>query len=132
MKTTIECMTDNYYTSPELNIGETSFDFNNGEIDNVFDSLYDLYDSKADHDADGYPTDWQIMIPIYESTDCVGPSGPITIVGFAAATVHGVDTQTRIIDATVICGAIIPDGRSGAPGAGGGIAPLGTIPNLVS
>ncbi len=133
LREVIDCLAaaDNY-TSPEVTAHETQFDFTNGEVANAFNNLYDLYDAKADHDAAGYPTDWELMIPIYESTDCLGPIGQTTIVGFARAVVHNIDVDNRIIDATVECNAVIQDGRSGAPGTGGGIAPLGTIPNLVS
>jgi len=131
LRTVIDCMADGDYTSPGVEAG-TEFDFTNGEVDTAFDNLYNLYDTYADHDTDGYPTDWEVMIPVYQSSDCVGPSGPMEIVGFAAATVTNVDGKTRIIDANVNCDYVIPDARSGPPGTGGGIAPLATIPNLVS
>ena len=132
LRTVIDCMTAGNYTSPPVSGPNTEFDFTNGEVANAFNNLYDLYDKYADHDADGYPTNWQVMIPVYQSSDCVGPSGPMPIVGFAAATVTNVDGKTRIIDANVQCNYVIPDARSGPPGTGGGISPLGTIPNMVS
>jgi Flp pilus assembly protein TadG len=131
LRTVIDCMAADNYTSPGVN-SDTIFDFTNGEVANAFDNLYNLYDTEADHDVDGNPTTWEIVIPVYESTDCGGPSGPLRIVSIAHATVTNVDVDNRIIDANVTCDAVIPNSRSGAPGTGGGISPLGTIPNLVS
>jgi len=130
MRNVLDCMTAGNYTSPEVEAGTTQFDFNNGEVANAFNNLNDLYNAEKDSSTG----DWDIMVPIYQSSDCVGPTGPMTIVGFAKAVVHSVDVTNRIIDATVECHTIIPDARSGPPGSdlGGGLSPMGTIPGLVS
>ena len=128
LRAVLDCLKTDDYSSPETIPHQTSYDFTNGEAANAFNNLQDLYDSKKD--ANG---EWEISIPIYQSTDCLGPIGKTMIVGFARATVFGIDVQNRIIDAKVDCNAILPDAQSGPPGTGlgGGLSPKGTIPGLV-
>lgn len=125
----IDCLTANNYTSPEVTPHQTQFDFTNGEVANAFNNLENLYDSKKDTNGN-----WEISIPIYQATDCLGPIGSTTIVGFARATVTGINASQKIIDAKVDCNAILPDAPSGPPGSGlgGGLSPMGSIPGLVS
>jgi hypothetical protein len=73
-----------------------------------------------------------VKIPIYDSDDCGNPSGSITIVGFATATVTEViEAPAKQIMAKVTCDKIL-DGRPGGTMVNGTMSPLSTIPALVS
>ena len=128
LREVIDCLEAGNYESPPVIPHQTKFDFTNGEVANAFNNLDNLYNTEKD--ANG---NWEINIPIYESTDCLGPIGTTTIVGIARATVTNIDVQNRIVDAKVDCNAIIPDAQSGPPGSGlgGGLSPMGSIPGLV-
>lgn len=125
----IDCLEAGNYKSPPVTPGHTQFDFTGGEVATAFNNLDNLYNTQKDSNGE-----WDITIPIYESTDCGNPTGLRTIVGFARAVVTGIDVQGKIIDARVECHAIIPDAPSGPPGSGlgGGMSPMGSIPGLVS
>ncbi len=114
------------YTSPEIQSGQTQLEFTGGTVASVFDEMKALYDSKKDPSTG----EWNVKIPVYDSTDCSNPSGPITIVGFATATVTQViEAPDKEIIAKVTCDKIEP----GRPGGGlpGGFSPLSTVPALV-
>lgn len=107
------------YTSPETTAGQTHFNFTGGTVASRFSDMQSLYDSKKD--AAG---NWTVTIPVYESSDCSNPSGPILIVGFARATVYEVvDAPAKTISAHVECGIF----DAGVLGEGGGPNDFGTL-----
>lgn len=114
------------YTSPEIIAGQTKLEFTGGTLASVFDDMKALYDAKKD--ANG---EWDVKIPVFDSDDCSNPSGPITIVGFATATVtQVVQVPDKQIIAKVTCDEIV-DGRPGGSMGGSGFSPLSTVPALV-
>ncbi len=114
------------YASPEIIAGHTQLEFTGGTLASVFDDMKALYDVKKDTNGE-----WDVKIPVYNSDDCSNPSGAITIVGFATATVtQVVEMPNKEIIAKVTCDEIV-DGRPGGTMGGSGFAPLSTVPALV-
>jgi Flp pilus assembly protein TadG len=116
------------YNSPEIIAGQTQLEFSGGTLSSVFDEMQALYEAKKNHTTG----EWNVKIPVYDSTDCSNPSGAIKIVGFATATVTKViEAPDKEIIAKVTCDKI-EAGRPGGTMGGGGFAPLSTVPALVS
>lgn len=90
------------YESPETTAGETTYNFIGGSVAVRFNEMKALYD--ANKDADG---NWSVLVPVYQSSNCSNPSGPITIVGFARARIFSVKTAPSMsITANVECGVV--------------------------
>lgn len=110
---------DGSFSSPETTAGDTSYNFTGGTVASRFSDMQELYDAKKD--ADG---NWTVTIPVYQSSDCSNPSGPLLIVGFARATIFEVlDAPTKTISAHVECGIF----DAGELGDGGGSGDYGTL-----
>ncbi|MFN2428232.1 MAG: hypothetical protein ABR587_17490, partial [Candidatus Binatia bacterium] len=97
----------------------THYNFTGGTVASRFSDMRSLYESKKD--AAG---NWTVTIPVYESSNCSNPSGPILIVGFARATIYEVvDAPENTISAHVECGIF----DAGVLGEGGGANDFGTL-----
>jgi Flp pilus assembly protein TadG len=119
LKNILDGLGDGSFASPETIAGQTSYNFTGGTVASRFKDMKDLYDAKKD-----VAGDWTVNIPVYASSDCSNPSGPMLIAGFARATVYQVTTSpTNTIMARVECGIFDADDL----GDGGGENDFGTL-----
>jgi Flp pilus assembly protein TadG len=105
----IDGLKNGTFTAPAMESGVTQFAFIGGSVASAFSNMIALYNSKKGPDGK-----WKVLVPVYDRSTCSNPSGFITIVGFATATVTGVlgPPQMRI-DANVDC-SVISFGESSA------------------
>lgn len=122
LRTTINQLDTGAYRSPELGTN-TIFKFTGGTMSQqTFDAMRTLYDHNKDSNGN-----WQVGVPVYQSTDCSNPNGEIVIVGFATAIITSViGAPTNTIMGTVECD-YVDTGR----GSGGNYGTKGSIPGLV-
>ncbi|MCA9470576.1 MAG: pilus assembly protein TadG-related protein [Nitrospirales bacterium] len=117
------------FTSPEVIAGQTQFEYIGGDAASAFTNMQKLYDFKKD--ASG---NWETFLVVYDRSDCNNPTGSLTVVGFAKATVYAVSgAPNNEILARIECGAI-QQGRPGsnAGNGGAGFGTLSSVPGLVS
>jgi Flp pilus assembly protein TadG len=115
----IEGLENGSFQSPETVAEETSYNFTGGTVASRVSDLTELYDAKKDGAGD-----WTVNIPVYASSDCSNPTGPMLITGFARATIYQVTTSpTNTVLARVECGIFDP----GDLGDGGGGNDFGTL-----
>jgi hypothetical protein len=125
------------FTSPGAIAGETQFNFIGGSVSSVFKKFEALYDAKAVCSTTGAPCsagpcdgtcEWSTFVGVYDVPDCSNPSGAITMVGFATATINQVQgPPDRIIRGQVQCDGVQPNSRGG----GAHFGTKGSIPGLV-
>jgi Flp pilus assembly protein TadG len=132
LSTILQGLNNDTYHSPETIAGETVYNFTGGTLASVFDDMKALFDTKkvlndGVVDKDNDPTTWTTAVAVYDSPDCSNPTGPLTIIGFAAVTITRIlEAPQKVIDATVVCDLIVQ-------GSGGGPLPItiAATPNLV-
>lgn len=112
----------NPYVSPAESVGDP-LNFSNGEVQNAYPCMKNLYDCKKERNADGSYS-WRSDVPIYDG-DC-RPGAGMIIAGFATVEILSVDPSTKAITARVICDNVEP-GRGGCAFNG----TYGSIPGLV-
>lgn len=125
------------FVSPGATAGTTQFNFLGGELASVFNSFQRLYEAKAVCSTTGVPCstsscdgtcEWSTLVGVYEFPDCSNPHTPLTVVGFATATIYEVQgPPDRVVRARVACDRVQPDGRGG----GANFGTKGSIPGLV-
>jgi Flp pilus assembly protein TadG len=121
--TIIDGMTTGTYQSPATTPGDT-LNFINGNVASAFPNLINLYNAKKD--ANG---NWDVFIPVYQSSDCQPPNGPIPIIGYAEARITNVEgSPNHLIEATILCNIFEGNTSGGGPPYG---PVLSTIPGLV-
>jgi Flp pilus assembly protein TadG len=98
LRNIIDGMTAGTYTSPATGPGST-LEFINGNVASAFPNLINLYNARKD--ANG---NWDVFVPVYQSSDCAPPNGAIPIIGYAEARVTNVQgSPNHLITATIQC-----------------------------
>ncbi|MCA9470575.1 MAG: pilus assembly protein [Nitrospirales bacterium] len=116
------------FAAPEVIAEESQFIFIGGNVASAFSELENLYDTKKD--ASG---NWETFLVVYDQSDCNNPHGPMTIVGFAKATIYSVQGPPNMrILAKIECDGI-HKGRPGsnAGNGGQGYGTKSSVPGLV-
>lgn len=85
LRSIIRGIDDGSFSSPEIVMGQTEFEFVGGTMDSVLQDVANLYNKRKD--AQG---EWRTQIPVYDSYDCSNPNQRIKIVGIATVVVTGV------------------------------------------
>jgi len=130
------------FTTPGVVPGTTAFTFSGGEITNLYGNLKALMTAKQEWDPADSRMEWNIKIPVYDDGSAIGdpcgnPSGAITIVGYATASVYYVGTgiaADKDIKAQILCNVTVDTTPNPNPGPGAP-APWATktpYPRLVS
>lgn len=111
LKSILTQMKSDSYTSPELQVGETYYNFTGGTVTSALQKARLLYDTKKDSNGN-----WLVHIPVYQAQGCSNPHGWLKIIGVAAATIYDVDDKggDKGIRANVSCD-IIRTGKPGGP-----------------
>ena len=123
LRNIVDGMTAGTYQSPATQPG-FMLNFINGNVASAFPNLIALYNAKKD--ANG---NWDVFIPVYQSSDCAPPNGPIPIIGYAEARITNVQGAPNFrIDATILCNIFEGQTSGGGPPYG---PVLSTIPGLV-
>mgnify|MGYP000568356926 CR=1 FL=1 len=122
-----EGIMDNSTSSPETSVG-SEFEFTGGNVKSAlcqpvqtdFEDMYNLYKDDEDN--------WETSVVVYDAMECENPTGPLKVLGFSTAIIHGVNCETgdAEINATVIC-----DEYNDSRGGGGNYGTFGKIPGLV-
>ncbi len=127
------------FISPEVTPGLTEFNFSGGEISNLFGDLQALKTANEAWDTVDGRMEWNINIPVYDdgsSGPCGNPSGAITIVGYAQASVYYVGNggSDKNIKAQILCDGVFDAAPNPNPGAGPALpwVPLSPYPRPVS
>lgn len=108
------------YQSPATQPG-FSLQFINGNVASAFPNLINLYNARQ---VNG---NWDVLVPVYQSSDCAPPNGAIPIAGYATARITSVLGAPNFqILATIQCNIV-----DGAGGGGPAYGTFGTIPGLV-
>lgn len=98
-----------------------SLQFINGNVASAFPNLINLYNARQ---VNG---NWDVLVPVYQSSDCAPPNGAIQIAGYATARITSVLGAPNFqILATIQCNIV-----DGAGGGGPAYGTFGTIPGLV-
>ncbi|MBI5505269.1 MAG: Tad domain-containing protein [Deltaproteobacteria bacterium] len=116
LRSIIDGIDEGSFTSPEIVIGQTKFEFVGGTIDTALNEIAELYNHRKD--ANG---EWRTQIPVYESYDCSNPNQQLTIVGIATVVVTGVKPsgQDKRVMGRMACSVV-------TYGTGGGSTDFGT------
>jgi Flp pilus assembly protein TadG len=123
LRNIIDGMIDGSYQSPATVPGD-SLNAINGNVASAFPNLINLYNSKKD--ANG---NWDVFVPVYQSSDCAPPNGAIPIIGYAEARITNVQGAPNFqISATILCNIFEGNTTGGGPPFG---PVLSTIPGLV-
>jgi hypothetical protein len=130
---------DGTFTSPGAMAGETQFNFISfsGNTAGVgFRRFRALYNATAtcsttgelcsDGPCDG-ACEFSAFVGVYDAPGCANPNTPLTMVGFATATIDEVENPGRIIRGRVQCGIVQSNTRGGGPNFGTKVS----IPGLV-
>jgi hypothetical protein len=130
---------DDTFTSPGAVAGETQFNFLSfsGNTAGVgFRRFRALYNDRAICSTTGRlcsagpcsgTCEFSAFVGVYAASDCANPHTPLTMVGFATATIDEVENPGRIIRGRVQCGIVRSNTRGGGPNFG----TKGSIPGLV-
>jgi Flp pilus assembly protein TadG len=111
------------FTSPATQAGATSLEFYGGNVANALNNLYNLYVSKRD--ATGA---WDVLVPVYQSSDCSNPNTAMVVVGYASMKITNVIAPPagQLVQGTIQCNLV-----EGGRGGGGSFGTKGSIPGLV-
>jgi Flp pilus assembly protein TadG len=135
LRQTVDGLQDGSYQSPGFIPGTTPWEFTGGEVSSAFPNLIDLWNTKKQWSNDNGRYEWDINLPVYQSsssTSCNNPSGGIIIAGYAKAVIT--EVKNNDIQAEVKCDAFFdgaPDPNQAGGGAGA-LQPLSVYPRLVS
>jgi Flp pilus assembly protein TadG len=136
MKSIVTGLTNDTYTPPGAQAGQTSVNFTNGNMASVWSRLVTLWQTEVSQNGN-----WDVYVPVYAGNDC-SPNGPQTVIGFSTARVTyvgapgdpnnalnctGTNLSTGCVAATIQCNVFQGNGGSG----GGSFGTFGTIPGLV-
>ncbi len=98
LKTILGGLVNGQFQSPTAQAGVTKFNFIGGAVATAFEKMRVLYESKKQNG------EWTTIVPVYKSSDCSNPFGPIQIVGLCdGAYLQRQDIPDNTIDATVEC-----------------------------
>jgi Flp pilus assembly protein TadG len=90
------------YKSPETEAFADSFIFIGGAVATAFNDFKTLYESSKSSDGT-----WTTVIPVYKSSSCANPGGPIQIVGFATVYIYNVKlAPSPTIDGKIVCNVV--------------------------
>ena len=111
------------FTSPATQAGATNLEFYGGNVANALNNFYNLYVSKRD--ATGA---WDVLVPVYQSSDCSNPNTAMMVVGFASMKITNVISPPagQLVQGTIQCNLV-----EGGRGGGGSFGTKGSIPGLV-
>ena len=133
LKTILKGLTDGTFQTPETLAGQTLYAFTGGTVASDFNEMKNLFDAmrvKNDgvFDLDTNPNTWTTTVIVYDRNDCSNPTGTLTVLGFATATITSVvGSPSKVINAVVACNSFVTGGRGGGSDYGS----KGTIPGLV-
>jgi Flp pilus assembly protein TadG len=113
------------FTSPATQAGATSLEFYGGNVANALNNFYNLYVSKRD--ATGA---WDVLVPVYQSSDCSNPNTAMLVVGYASMKITNVIAPPagQLVLGTIQCN-LVTNGPT--HGGGGSFGTKGSIPGLV-
>ena len=136
MKNIVDGLTNDTYTPPSAQAGQTTLNFTNGNMASVWSRLVTLWQTEVAQNGS-----WNMYVPVYAGNDC-SPNGAQTIIGFTTVQVTyvgapgdannalnctGSNPSTGCVAGTVVCNVFQGNGGSG----GGSFGTFGTVPGLV-
>ena len=136
IKSIVEGLTNDTYTPPSAQAGQTTLNFTNGNMASVWSRMVTLWQTEVAQNGT-----WDTYVPVYAGTDC-SPNGAQSIIGFTTVRVTyvgapgdannalnctGTHPSTGCVAGTVQCNVFQGNGGSG----GGAFGTFGTIPGLV-
>jgi hypothetical protein len=102
LKSILQGLRTGGFTSPAIDVNDTSFIFNGGTVASAFNELEQLYNAKKNSAGE-----MRALVPVYDREDCSNPNGWIRIIGVARAVITNVVSGSdKYIKARVECDVI--------------------------